>query len=88
MYTAHFVKPKALHDITLSATYRPRNWFNVAASYSPVLSGGKSMGLALKFGPLFLGTDYMYFGDNSKSVNAFVGLSFPIGSKRKAFSEM
>ena len=87
MYSAHFVQPKALHDVTLSATYRPRNWFNVAASYSPVLAGGKSMGLALKLGPVFLGTDYMYFGNNSKSVNGFLGVAFPLGQKKKGFNE-
>ena len=88
MYSAQFVQPKALHDLTLSATIRPKNWFNVAASYSPVLAGGKSMGLALKLGPIFLGTDYMYFGNNSKSVNGFIGMSLPLGSKRKTWSEL
>ena len=88
MYSAHFVEPKTLNDITFSATFRPRNWFNIAASYSPVLSDGKSMGLALKMGPLFLGTDYMYFGNNSKSVNGFIGIQIPLGSKRKAYSEL
>ena len=82
MYSAHFVKPETLHDITLSTTYRPKNWFNVALSYSPVLAGGKSFGLAFKLGPCFLGTDYMYFGNNSKSVNGFIGLSIPLGAKR------
>ena len=88
MYSAHFVQPKALHDITFSATYRPKNWFNAALSYSPILAGGKSLGVALKLGPIFLGTDYMYFGKNSKSVNGFLGLSIPLGSKRKAFTEL
>ena len=88
MYSAHFVQPKALHDITFSATYRPKNWFNLAASYSPILSGGKSMGLAAKLGPLFLGTDYMYFGKNSKSVNGFIGLTFSLGQKKKDYSEL
>ena len=82
MYSAHFVEPETLHDLTLSATYRPKNWFNIAASFSPVVAGGQSVGLAMKLGPLFLGTDYMYFGKNTKNVNGFIGLSFPMGKKR------
>ena len=88
MYSAHFVKPEALHDVTFSATYRPNTRINLAASYSPVLAGGKSIGLAFKLGPLFAGTDYMYFGKNSKSVNGFIGLSVPLGGKKKDFSEL
>ena len=82
MYSAHFVDPETLHDVMLSVTYRPKNWFNMAVSYSPIQAGGKSMGLALKLGPVFLGTDYMYFGNNSKSVNGFIGISIPMGHRR------
>lgn len=62
IYTARFAEPKTLNELTFSATYRPKNWFNIAASYSPIQAGGKSFGLALKLGALFLGTDYMYLG--------------------------
>ncbi len=87
MYTSHFVQPKALNEVTFSATYRPKNWFNLALSYSPVQASGKSFGLGLKLGGFFLGTDYMFFGNNSKSVNGFLGLSIPIGkSKKNAYS--
>lgn len=82
IYTARFAEPKTLNELTFSATYRPKNWFNIAASYSPIQAGGKSFGLALKLGALFLGTDYMYFGNNSKAVNAFIGLSIPLGKSR------
>lgn len=84
MYTARFTKPKALNELTFSATYRPKNWFNIAGSYSPIQAGGKSFGLALKLGPLFLGTDYMYFGSKSKAVNAFIGLSIPLGKSKSS----
>ena len=83
MYTARFVEPKTMNELTLSATYRPKNWLNAAVSYSPIQACGKSLGIALKLGPLFLGTDYMFFGNNSRSVNAFVGLSFPMGLSKK-----
>ena len=82
MYTSRFVQPKTMNELTLSATLRPKNWFNVAFSYSPIMAAGKSMGVALKLGPVFLGTDYMFFGKNSQTVNGFVGISFPMGKKR------
>lgn len=82
MYTCRFVQPKAMNELTFSATFRPKNWLNAAVSYSPIQAGGKSLGVALKLGPLFVGTDYMFFGNNSKSVNGFFGLSFPMGGKR------
>jgi hypothetical protein len=69
-------------ELTLSANIRPRNWFNLAASYSIIQSAGKSFGLAMKLGPLFVGTDYMFLGSNTKSVNAFLGISFPLGKKK------
>lgn len=81
MYTVRFAEPKTLNELTLLATLRPSNALNVAVSYSPIMASGKSLGLALKLGPLFLGTDYMFFGSNSQSVNAFFGFSFPIGKK-------
>ena len=88
MYTARFAEPKALNELTFLATYRPKNWLNAAISYSPIQASGKSIGLAVKLGPLFVGTDYMFFGGNSKSVNGFLGISFPLGGKAKPFSEL
>lgn len=88
VYSSRFVQPKTQTELTFLVTLRPSNAFNAAISYSPILSGGKSFGLALKLGPIFAGTDYMYFGDNSKTVNAFIGLSIPLGGKRKPFSEL
>lgn len=88
IYSSRFVQPKTQTELTFLATLRPSNAFNLAVSYSPILSGGKSFGLALKLGPLFAGTDYMYFGENSKTINAFVGLSLPLGGKPKPFSEL
>ena len=71
MYTARFAEPKTLNELTFLATFRPKNWLNAAISYSPIQASGKSIGLAVKLGPLFVGTDYMFFGGNSKSVNGF-----------------
>lgn len=81
--TTRFTKPKTQTELTLSANIRPKSWFNAAISYSMIQSAGKSFGLALKFGPLFVGTDYMFFGSNTKTVNGFLGISIPL-NKRKA----
>ena len=88
MYTVRFVQPKALNELTFLATIRPKNWLNAAISYSPIQASGKSIGLALKLGALFVGTDYMFFGSNSKAVNGFLGISFPLGGSPKPFSEL
>ena len=84
--TTRFGQPDALTELTFSANYRPKSWFNVALSYSAIQSAGKSFGLGLKLGPLFVGTDYMFLGKNSNSVNGFVGVSIPLGG-RKASKE-
>ena len=84
--TTRFVQPDALTELTFSANYRPKSWFNVALSYSAIQSAGKSFGLGLKLGPLFVGTDYMFLGKNSNSVNGYVGVSIPLGG-RKASKE-
>ena len=80
--TTRFVQPDALTELTLSANYRPKSWFNVALSYSAIQSAGKSFGLGLKLGPVFVGTDYMFLGKNSNTVNGFVGVSIPLGGKK------
>lgn len=81
--TTRFMEPKTLTEVTLSANYRPKNWFNIALSYSAIQSAGKSFGLGLKLGPVFIGTDYMFLGKNSNAVNGFVGVSVPLGKKKK-----
>lgn len=80
--TTRFVQPEAMTELTFSANYRPKSWFNVALSYSAIQSAGKSFGLGLKLGPLFIGTDYMFLGKNSNSVNGFLGISVPLGGKK------
>ena len=87
MYTARFAEPKTLNELTFLATFRPKNWLNAAISYSPIQASGKSIGLAVKLGPLFVGTDYMFFLV-ILSVNGFLGISFPLGGKPKPFSEL
>ena len=81
--TTHFTRPKALTEFTVSANIRPSAAFNFALSYSLIQSRGKSFGLAAKLGPVFVGTDYMFFGkENTKCLNAYLGVSIPL-NKRK-----
>lgn len=84
LYTGRFAKPKTLNELTFSACIRPTNAFNVAASYSVLQGAGKTFGLALKLGPFFAGTDYMFFGKNTKNVNAYLGVSIPLGKQKAA----
>ena len=78
--TTRFGQLKTYSELTLSANYRPNTLINASLSYS-MIQGGETFGIAFKVGPLMLGTDYMYFGNNSKHVNAFIGLSIPLGKK-------
>lgn len=76
--TTRFTQPKTQTELTLSANVRPKSWFNAAVSYSMIQSAGKSFGVAFKVGPLFVGTDYMFLGSNTKSANAYLGISIPL----------
>jgi hypothetical protein len=78
--TTRFVQPDALTELTFSANYRPKSWFNVALSYSAIQSAGKSFGLGLKLGPLFVGTDYMFLGKNS---NSGYSVNVPLSKKSR-----
>ena len=67
-------------ELMAIATFRPTTLFNVSASYS-VLEGTDTFGLALKLGPVMVGTDYMFLSENTKQVNAYFGLSIPLARK-------
>lgn len=83
LYTGRFAQPKTVNEITLSANCRPNTMINLAASYSLLQGAGKTIGLAAKFGPLFIGTDYMFFGKDTKNINAYLGISIPLGKQKK-----
>lgn len=82
LYTTRWGMNRTLNELTLSANFRPAGAFGVSASYSMLQSAGKTFGVAVKLGPLMLGTDYLYLGKNTQSVNAFLGLSFSLGKKK------
>ena len=81
LYTNYFAHLRNEGEMTLSVNYTPSKLIGLTASYSPLLCGGKSFGFAFKLGPLFLGTDYMYLGKDTKCCNALVGLSIPLASR-------
>ncbi|NDW11807.1 hypothetical protein D0T50_02750 [Bacteroides sp. 214] len=81
--TTRFGQLKTYSELTFSANFRPNSSINATVSYS-MLQGGETFGIAFKLGPVVLGTDYMYFGNNSKHVNAFIGLSVPLGKRKIA----
>lgn len=84
LYTARFTQPKTLNELTFSANMRPSNALNFAVSYSVIQTAGKSFGVAAKLGPVFIGTDYMFLGKNTKNVNAYIGISIPLGGKKES----
>ena len=84
LYTSRFAQPKTLNELTFSGNIQPNNNLGLSLSYSVIQGAGKTFGAALKLGPLFIGTDYMFLGKSCKNVNAFVGLSIAMNKQKKA----
>lgn len=86
--TTRFILPKAFTELMVSANFRPARWFEGTVSYSFIHSNFKTFGLGMKFGPLFIGTDYMITkGFNTlQTANAYLGISVPLGKKKPANS--
>ena len=82
LFTNRFAKVMNDSELTLSVGYRPKKILDFTLSYSPIMCGGQSLGLAMKLGPLFVGTDYIYMGNKTKCCNALVGLSIPLVHNR------
>ena len=73
---------RTLSELTLSANFRPARAIGLSASYSMLQSAGKTFGAAVKLGPLTIGTDYLFLGKNTRSVNVFMGISMGLGKTR------
>jgi hypothetical protein len=84
LYSGRFTKPKTLSEITVAGAYNLSAWANIALSYSMIQSAGKSFGIGLKLGPVYVGTDYMFFGNDTKCANALIGLSLPLGKQKNS----
>lgn len=82
--STQFTLPESYSELTVSANYRPRNWFGATLSYSFLHSEFKTFGIGLKLGPIFIGSDYLMTkapGDANRA-NAYIGCSIPLGKKR------
>ena len=82
--STQFTKPKSYSELTLSANYRPKNWFGATLSYSFLHSEFKTLGIGLKMGPVFIGSDYLMTKapKEANRLNAYLGVSVPLGRKR------
>lgn len=91
--STRFYKPKAYTELTVSANFRPIDWFSASLSYSCIHSDFKTFGLALNMSPgwinFFIGSDYMItkvtpqcIPISSSALNLHFGLAIPLARKR------
>lgn len=90
--STRFYTPKAYTELTVSANYRPIDWFEATLSYSFIHSNFKTYGLALNFTPswinFFIGSDYMFtkvtpqfIPISGNATNFYMGISVPLKLK-------
>ena len=79
--STQFVSPKSYSELTVSANFRPGNAFGATLSYS--FLRGKTLGLGIKLGNFFIGTDYMMTKsfDDAQRLNAYLGVTLGFGKK-------
>ena len=85
--STQFTQPEAYSELTISANYRPKNWFGVSLSYSFLHSDFETLGIGLKLGSIFIGSDYLMtksLGDANRA-NVYLGVSVPLGKKRQDY---
>ncbi len=82
--STQFTQPESYSELTVSANYRPKNWFGLTLSYSFLHSDFETVGFGVKLGPVFLGSDYIMTKapGSANRANAYVGVSLPLGKKR------
>lgn len=82
--STQFTQPESYSELTISANYRPRNWFGATLSYSFLHSEFKTLGIGVKMGPIFIGSDYLMTKapKEANRLNAYLGVSLPLGKKR------
>ena len=87
--STQFLTTSTFTELTVSANFRPINWFSATLSYSIIRSKFDTFGVALNFSPswinFFVGTDYMFtkitpqwVPVNQRCANLFFGLSIPL----------
>lgn len=82
--STQFLLPEAYTELTLSGNYHPNNWLGTTLSYSFLHSEFKTLGIGLKLGPVFIGSDYLMTKapKEVKRVNGYLGISIPLGRGR------
>ena len=70
-------------ELTFAGSFSFTKQVALAVSYSVIQSQGKGLGLGLKLGPLTVATDYMYFGKDSRSASALLGITIPLGRRHR-----
>ena len=82
--TTRFLQPSTVTELTLSSGYQVSKMLGFSLTYSMIQSGGTGLGLGMKLGPLVVATDYLYFGNSTRCVNALLGISIPLGGRKKS----
>ena len=82
--TTRFLQPSTVTELTLSSGYQVSKMLGFSLTYSMIQSGGTGFGLGMKLGPLVVATDYLYFGNSTRCVNALLGISIPLGGRKKS----
>lgn len=82
--STRFDKPYSTTELTLSCNYRPHSKIGVTLSYSMIQSQFKTLGIGLKLGPFFIGSDYLFFKSPKQSSNlgGYIGICIPLGKSR------
>lgn len=83
LYTGSLQNNKSHSEFILSANYRPSSFFNITASCSMLKSLGKTFGAAIKLGSVFIGADYISFNQDTRYINAVVGISISLKGKKQ-----
>lgn len=81
--TTRFAQPNTIAELTLGTAYKLTPMISFSLSYSMIQSRGAGLGLGVQLGPIVIATDYLYFGNNTRCLNAMVGMSIPLGTRRK-----
>lgn len=81
--TTRFGEVNTQSELTLAGNYSFNRHIGIALSYSMIQSQGKGLGLGFKLGPVTLATDYMYFGQDTRTISGMIGVSIPLGSRRE-----
>ena len=81
--TTRFGEVNTQSELTLAGNYSFNRHIGIALSYSMIQSQGTGLGLGFKLGPVTLATDYMYFGQDTRTISGMIGVSIPLGSRRE-----